>query len=180
MFGNGQFIMFRREAYEKIQGHKAVQDKIAEDIELSKTARKCGLKVEIYDLTDIVSCRMYRNIKEAFFGLSKSYFPLFQMKLIPSIFVWVWVLIITFGPFYVLLLYKDSHMKLFATISIFETFIIWLIASIKFKLPKETPFYYPLISLTNSITGFSSIILGIMGKSSWKGRTLNRGNIRLF
>lgn len=176
MFANGQFMMFKREAYERINGHAAVKGEVTEDIELSKIARKNGLRVSIYNLVDLVSCRMYRNFKEAFWGLSKSYFPLFQMRLIPSLFIWVWILTINFGPFYSILRYKDLS---FSSISIIETFVIWLILSIKFKLPLDIPLYYPIISAINSIIGFSSVVLGLMGRSSWKGRRLGNKRIRI-
>lgn len=180
MFANGQFMIFDKESYKKINGHEAVKGKIVEDIELSKLAKKQGLKTAMYNLSDIVSCRMYTNFKEAFFGLSKSYFPLFGMRLIPSIFVWIWVLVLSFSPFYVLAFYRSFHMKMFAGFSIIETLLIWFIVAVKFKLPKETPLYYPIISLSNSIIGFSSIFMFLTGKSSWKGRTFARKEIKYF
>lgn len=180
MFANGQFMIFNKESYEKINGHEAVKGKIVEDIELAKLAKKKGLKSAIYNLSDIVSCRMYANFKEAFFGLSKSYFPLFDMRLVPSIFVWVWVLVLSFSPFYVLAFYRSFQMRVFAGFSIIETLLIWFIVSIKFKLSKETPLYYPAISLVNSIIGFSSIFMFLTGKSSWKGRTFTRKEIKFF
>jgi len=73
LFGNGQYMMFKREAYEKIKGHESVKGEVVEDIALSKEAKKNGLKVGIFNLSGLVSCRMYKNFKEAFFGLSKSY-----------------------------------------------------------------------------------------------------------
>lgn len=180
MFANGQFIIFRKASYEKIKGHEAVKSEIVEDIELSKLAKKHGLRTAIFNLSDIVSCRMYTNFKDAFFGLSKSYFPLFQMRLLPSIFIWIWVLVLTFAPFYVLIFYRLPQMKIFAGFSVVETLFIWSITTVKFKLPFEIPLYYPLTSLINSIIGFSSIILGLMGKSSWKGRVIKTKDIRLI
>lgn len=176
---NGQFMMFKRESYKKINGHQAVKNAVVEDIELAKIARKNGLKVQIFNLSQLVSCRMYTNFRKSFLGLSKSYFPLFGMRLIPSIFVWVWMLIITFAPFYVLLFDNNPQMKIFATLSIMATFLIWFITSVKFRLSREIPFYYPLICLTNSLIGFASIFLAITGKTSWKGRVLER-KIRLI
>jgi chlorobactene glucosyltransferase len=180
MFANGQFMMFKRESYEKIKGHRSVKSVIVEDIELAKIARKNGLKVGIFNLSELVACRMYTNFKEAFHGLSKSYFALFDLRLIPSIFVWAWMLAITFTPFFALLLNNPIQMKVLAGASVCETFFIWLITSIKFNLARETPFYYPLISLINSIIGFASITLTMAGKASWKGRALSRKNIRLI
>lgn len=176
MFANGQFMMFKREAYEKINGHMAVKGEVVEDIELSKMARRFGLRVGIYNLTDIVFCRMYRNFRDAFLGLSKSYFSLFQMRLIPSLFVWIWIFIITISPFYWIIRY--SELKL-GGIAIAKTLLIWFIISFKLGLPRDIPFYYPIISIVNSLIGLFSIVVTLIGKSSWKGRVLDK-KIRLF
>ncbi|MGB9694716.1 MAG: glycosyltransferase [Caldisericaceae bacterium] len=180
MFANGQFMMFKRKSYEKIQGHKGVKGAIVEDIELSKVARKSNLRVGIFNLSELVGCRMYKSFREAFIGLSKSYFPLFELRLIPSLFVWIWMLVISFAPIFALVFRNPPIVKFLAAASIFETLLIWLIASIKFKLPRELPLYYPLVSLVNSIIGFASVFLVITGKSTWKGRAIRRKNIRLF
>ena len=73
-FANGQFILFRREFYERINGHAAVRDAIVEDVWLCKAVKKAGGIVVAYNGTDVVSCRMYRNFKELWEGFSKNLF----------------------------------------------------------------------------------------------------------
>jgi len=70
----GQFILFRREAYERIGGHRAVCGNIVEDIGLCKAVKSAGNKVVAFDGTDAVWCRMYRGFGEVWSGFSKNLF----------------------------------------------------------------------------------------------------------
>lgn len=44
VMGNGQFLLIRREAYERIGGHEAVRDELAEDAMIAHNAAAAGLK----------------------------------------------------------------------------------------------------------------------------------------
>lgn len=73
--GIGQFMMFRKSAYEIIGGHQSVYNKIAEDLELVRSAKKHKLKVLTMLNGNLITCRMYGNFKEAFYGFSKNFYP---------------------------------------------------------------------------------------------------------
>jgi chlorobactene glucosyltransferase len=73
-FANGQFILFRRGFYTRINGHAAVRDAIVEDVWLCKTVKKAGGTVVAFNGSDVVSCRMYRNFREIWEGFSKNLF----------------------------------------------------------------------------------------------------------
>lgn len=73
-FANGQFILFRRECYTRINGHAAVRDAIVEDVWLCKSVKKAGGTVVAFNGSDIVSCRMYHNFREIWEGFSKNLF----------------------------------------------------------------------------------------------------------
>lgn len=70
----GQFILFRREAYEKIGGHRSVCDNLVEDVWLCKAVKRKAGKVMVYDGSDVVRCRMYRGFGEVWKGFSKNLF----------------------------------------------------------------------------------------------------------
>lgn len=174
---NGQFMMFKRHSYERIGGHAAVKEEIVEDIELAKLVRRHGLRMYTYNLSDLVSCRMYGGFKEAFNGLSKSYFALFSLRIIPSIFVWTWMLLVAVYPFIAMVRLQD---RLLAIVTIFMTILIWHGTTINYKLPRDVVLFYPLITVVNSLIGFHSIIMGCTGNTSWKGRTINMKKPRWF
>lgn len=68
----GQFILFRREAYLRIGGHRSVRRNIVEDVGLCKQAKRNGLAVAVFNGADAVSCRMYRGLPELWNGFSKN------------------------------------------------------------------------------------------------------------
>jgi chlorobactene glucosyltransferase len=174
---NGQFMMFERDSYQQIGGHAAVKEEIVEDIALSKRARTYGLKTGVYNLSDLVYCHMYEDFKAAFYGLSKSYFALFSMKVIPSIFVWAWILLVAVYPFATL---GNSADRLLSILTIITTSLIWGITTFSYKLPMDVVLYYPLTMIVNSLIGFHSILKGCFGSTSWKGRTINGKKPELF
>jgi len=96
----GQFLLFSREAYWRIGGHKAVKSRILEDVWLGiETARHGGRHVAI-DLSSVVSCNMYRDFPSMWEGFIKWGYSL--SALIPGI-LFVLVIIGTvffLAPFY--------------------------------------------------------------------------------
>jgi len=73
-FANGQFILFRKAMYERINGHAAVKSNIVEDVWLCMAVKKAGGVVTAFNGVDTVSCRMYRNASEVWNGFSKNLF----------------------------------------------------------------------------------------------------------
>ncbi len=100
---NGQFMLFRREAYRAINGHAGVKDAIVEDIVLARRVKAAGGRLAIADGTGRVFCRMYRSLGEIWHGFSKNLYPAFggkpapfwfSMGLLGMFFVLPWVLAI--------------------------------------------------------------------------------------
>jgi len=58
----GQFLLFKREAYEKSGGFESVKAEILEDINISKQVKRCGLRIMVYDGSDSIFCRMFTNL----------------------------------------------------------------------------------------------------------------------
>ena len=70
----GQFILFRRGSYERIDGHRSVRTNIVEDVWLCKRVKGAGGRVAAFNGTDAVGCRMYRGFGEIWGGFSKNLF----------------------------------------------------------------------------------------------------------
>ncbi len=62
---NGQYLLFRRDAYETIGGHAAVRDHLVEDVAL-------GLRLINCDGSKLVRCRMYTAFTEVWEGFTKN------------------------------------------------------------------------------------------------------------
>ncbi len=70
--GCGQFLMVRREAYEKSGGHACIRATMHDGILLPQLLRKSGYRTDIADLTKLATCRMYHNAGEVWNGLAKN------------------------------------------------------------------------------------------------------------
>jgi glycosyltransferase involved in cell wall biosynthesis len=74
---NGQYILVRREVYESIGGHKAVANKVLEDVELAKLFRDSGHKIYFRYGKGRVRTRMYRSFAAMWAGWTKNLALLF-------------------------------------------------------------------------------------------------------
>jgi hypothetical protein len=70
--GCGQFLMVRREAYERSGGHAAIRTTMHDGLLLPQLLRKSGGRTDIADLTRLATCRMYHNASEVWRGLAKN------------------------------------------------------------------------------------------------------------
>jgi glycosyltransferase involved in cell wall biosynthesis len=79
---NGQFLLVEREAYRRLGGHKAVADRVLEDVELANLAkrRKIGLRFRYAE--DAVATQMYRTSSAMIKGWTKNLALLFNNALI--------------------------------------------------------------------------------------------------
>ncbi|MCE9574729.1 MAG: glycosyltransferase [Deltaproteobacteria bacterium] len=58
-FAIGQYLMFRREAYDRIGGHDGARDRVAEDLELARMITARGGRYALAVAPDLVAVRMY-------------------------------------------------------------------------------------------------------------------------
>ena len=69
---NGQFLLFRRPAYEAIGGHASVRDEVAEDLALAQQVKRAGLRLRIRSAEQDLATRMYRSLGQLVEGWSKN------------------------------------------------------------------------------------------------------------
>jgi GT2 family glycosyltransferase len=79
-FANGQFMFFRRSAYEKIGGHALVKNQYCEDIEFARHMKPRGFKVRIAVSNDLAAVRMYSSLSAIFRGWSRIFFAASRAK----------------------------------------------------------------------------------------------------
>lgn len=96
---NGQFILFRRSAYEAIGGHEAVKDALVEDVWLARSIKRHGFRLRVMDGKELVTTRMYRSLREIWEGFSQNLFPVFRYSLAAITFVMVFNLVTSAVPF---------------------------------------------------------------------------------
>lgn len=72
-FANGQFILFRREAYDRIGGHSAVRNEVFEDVRIAQVAANQGLRIGAFLADSMLHCRMYKDWPEFRRGWNRIY-----------------------------------------------------------------------------------------------------------
>ena len=70
--GCGQLFIARRTAYEETGGHRAIKASRHDGLELPRAFRRFGLKTDLFDATDLATCRMYNNAREVWHGFAKN------------------------------------------------------------------------------------------------------------
>ena len=70
--GCGQWFIARRDSYRKADGHAAIRQSLHDGIQLPRAFRRAGLRTDLFDATDVASCRMYRSAGEVWRGLEKN------------------------------------------------------------------------------------------------------------
>ena len=71
---SGQFMLFRREAYDRVGGHEAVRAALVEDVALALAVRRARLRLWLANGRGLASCRMYTGWAEVVEGFSKNAF----------------------------------------------------------------------------------------------------------
>lgn len=70
--GCGQLFIAHRDAYHQSGGHAALRHSLHDGIMLPRVFRRAGLRTDLFDATDLATCRMYRTNAETWRGLSKN------------------------------------------------------------------------------------------------------------
>jgi chlorobactene glucosyltransferase len=163
----GQFMLFRRTAYQAIGGHAAVRGHIADDLALGRRVIAAGMRWRLLDGSGRVECRMYHSGREAFEGFSKNLFAAFDYR--PWLFVpiWLWLGIVFLAPFP--LAFANSPAALPA---IALSLLVWGLFYLRFRFPLFLALFYPLTVGLAVVIAFRSMALTLTGRGVWKGRIL--------
>ena len=181
--GNGQYMLFRREAYDKVGGHYAVCDRISEDYSLGRLIKAKGLRLRMVTASDSLGVRMYSSLPEIWRGWRKNFYsvsgnhPLFRAT-------YRLVLLFTFLvlPFVVLgygiVLAPASPLNAYLIAGAFMAFFLWLGPIILDRSIRVSPLYallLPFAVLVYIGIGIDSTVIGELGMGfSWKGRVYGK------
>ena len=180
----GPFMLFRREAYQRIGGHQSVQGEIAEDVVLARHMRRAGGQVVLADGSEQVDVHFYHGFWESWHGLAKSAFAALEYRLLPTLlmvgfygflFLWPVFLFVTGllegGT-------DDPSLRL-AFLIILLNGGIWYAVAVRFRMSRSIALLYPLTVLLTILITLDSIRMAILG-IGWKDRIyyLQKGVLR--
>jgi chlorobactene glucosyltransferase len=68
---NGQYLLVRGEAYDRVGGHAVVKGSLGEDVDFARAVRRVGGRVRVYRAESLVRVRMYRSFSGMQTGFRK-------------------------------------------------------------------------------------------------------------
>jgi len=167
----GQFMLFRRSAYDKIGGFESIKHHVVDDVELCKRIRTQGLRWRLLDGKDGYHVRQYNNFAEVYEGHTKNLFAGFGNNITGYCLIWLWMLTIYWLPLISLLFAQGNPLIFWVSLGcIFLSLLGWGIAYARFALPFYLIFIYPIIVLLMAYMAAGSMFLNLSKKATWKGR----------
>jgi chlorobactene glucosyltransferase len=164
---NGQFMLFKADAYRKTRPHLVMKDNKVEDIAISRFYKKHGKTVSCLLGDDRIMCRMYNSFSGSVNGFSKNVAEFFGNSYLLAIVFW---LITTFG-FIVVLVY----LPLWSFSIYISAYILTRVAisiSSHQNILRNIICILPL-QVSMGMFIWKSVINKIKGKYLWKGRNIN-------
>lgn len=184
---NGQFLLVRRDAYEKIGGHGAVKSAILEDVELARIAKHRRLGLRFRYAPEQVSARMYRSFGAMWKGWTKNLALLFGnapalagMRLLQLAVLVTIPLLIWFFATTDLIYRTDPGRVLYREMGVAALAIVWLRAlwgfysrvaksNFRFRDYVWAPLGVPLYAMMLWQSWFR---LTVLRRVEWKGREI--------
>ena len=170
---NGQFVLFRRDAYEKIKGHESVYNHMVEDIAIARNMRAAGFKVLNLDGTNpghsiaLVRCRMYTRFSEVWEGFTKNLYPSFDGNFFAFFFFQSIQAVVFLAPF--ILLFTPFRGPLVGT-EIAIIFALRISLAHRFRQSYLGALLHPFGQLLVITIALNSWLQSLRGRLPWKGR----------
>lgn len=181
VLANGQFILVRRECYEKVGGNEAVKAEVVEDVALAKKVKQAGFKIAFLNGINLYSTRMYSSLKAIRTGWKRILIYLFD-KSIPALSHKLFLfLFFSLLPYFALgyeIWLKSTGSSSYSSLAFYLSLgLCALISVVRFignKMVRSNPWYgllHPLGSLMMSWILLCSIGRVVMKKpSEWRGQ----------
>lgn len=177
----GQFILFRREAYDRIGGHRSVCNNLVEDVWLCKVVKRAGGRVVAFDGSDAVRCRMYHGFGEVWKGFSKNLFAGLGNS-IPGVLVLMTLVVLFYlAPYGFALsaLLHDGRSPLMLWLPVAQVALALLVRVLiasRFRQSLWSALLHPLSQVMLLLIAFNSFRLTVFGRGpEWKGRNYPSG-----
>jgi chlorobactene glucosyltransferase len=175
----GQFLFFRRAAYDAIGGHEAVRDHLIEDVALARRIAERipdGLRLFNCDGSQLVSCRMYENLAGIWEGFTKNIRAAFDSRLGMFIAFGLMQLVCFFLPFVLICL--PGLPELWWRVAALEVALIYLvriIITLRLGTSWVSVVFHPFAQIFALLVGLNSWRLSRGKGVRWKGRTYTMG-----
>jgi chlorobactene glucosyltransferase len=171
--GNGQFMFWRRAAYDAVGGHAALRAHLVEDVALGRAVATRigeGLRVFNCDALRFSTCRMYRSFGEVWEGFTKNLWPAFEARLPVFCFVGATQLCAYFAPCLLLWLKWESAERPWLAAQVGLILTIRIVLTLRYRTSWLSCLLHPLAELLGIAIALNSWRLAGHRGVMWKGR----------
>jgi hypothetical protein len=170
--GCGQLFLARRDAYQQCGGHAMIRTSLHDGIMLPRLFRNAGFATDLFDATDLATCRMYDTDVDTWRGLGKN---ASEGLAAPGTILPMTVVLLggQVLPFALLAVVSHPILPVFAMAAsaAFLSFLPRFIAAKKFRQPLGSAILHPFGILALLAIQWHALARQLAGRpSSWKGR----------
>ena len=160
-FTNGQFSAWRTDCLKEVKPFYQVRSQVLEDVLIGRLLARLRIRTEIIDMSEILSVRMYEDIREAMNGMSKNSCDIMGNP-IASVLLSLFLLVIAWGW-----LFCGAH-----ALVVLALLLAGKLASDRaVRTPIWVFIFAPITITTGALTIIWSTLLKRKGKVTWKDRT---------
>jgi chlorobactene glucosyltransferase len=189
--GNGRFLLFHRQEYERIGRHESVRRFVAEDEAIARRAKRLGVRCRFLFFPGVYQCRMYRSGRELWAGWRKLVFQglsglsdelppaspgLLAVRLSVRL---IQLALVSVLPYVVVALGLAGVAPFW--MAVLGAIPVGIRQASRFSFDRQAGFDAVTGVVTQGLGNIAFMLLmmdafraGILGKNSWKGRVLPR------
>jgi chlorobactene glucosyltransferase len=169
---NGQFMFWRRAAYERTGGHETIRNHLVEDVALGRTVMAHsdeGMRLRNCSALGFSSCRMYHSFDEVWEGFTKNIHAVFEGSIAAPVIAGTTQVCCFLLPFILVFLPQSPKPLVLAEIAIVLT--IRIILTWRFRTSLLGVVLHPIGYALMLAIGINSWRLSRGRGVTWKGRT---------
>lgn len=163
---SGQFMLFEAASYHENQWHEQAADEVVEDVAIMKLVKANNLNGEVLLANGMVSCRMYKNYREAVNGFSKNFLAAFNYNILGFL---VFILVIICGPMIIIATMNINLISFMVSLIVLTSIMISLSS-------KQNAVYnillHPIQMFNLTLIAFLAIQRHLTKTNVWKGRNV--------
>ncbi len=177
--GCGQFLLVRREAWHAAGRHEAFKDSMHDGIKLPRNLRRAGRHTDLFDGTDVVRCRMYRDAGQVWRGFTKNAYEGLGSPVVLGVFTfievvgillpWVWL------PCALAIGGVGTGPLVLACFAIAAQLVQRAMLAARFRQSWLCVLLHPVTIATLVVIQWRSWWLHRTGRRAWKGRSAQPG-----
>ncbi|MCP4191551.1 MAG: glycosyltransferase [Planctomycetaceae bacterium] len=170
--GCGQFFLTTKSAYEQVGGHATVKASLHDGVQLPRQFRQAHLKTDVFDASDIASCRMYHGWQQTWNGLEKNaYEGIANERLIVPFTLLMLLGYVAPTVVGVTWLFRSGTIPPMAMIGMAASYFPRVLAAFRFDRAWSATFLFPFAIVLFLILQWLALLKHFWGtQATWRGR----------